>query len=81
MLRTWLEPEDIFIPEEYLQIVGGNRLVSQVLFARGVTDNDAARGFIFPDKYHPTPSSELPGLEKLAGYLQDAISAKKAIGV
>jgi len=81
MLRTWLEPESITVPHEYLQIIGGNYLVGKVLFTRGVTDNEAARGFIFPDKYHPTPSSELPGLEKLAGYLCDAISAKKVIGV
>jgi len=81
MLRTWLEPEDITVPEDYLQVIGGNRLVGQVLYTRGVTDKEAARGFIFPDEYHPTPPAELPALEKLAGYLHDAITTKKVIGV
>ena len=81
MLRTWLEPEHIAVPEGFHQSVGGTPLVSQVLFARGVTDVDSARGFLSPQYYHPAPATELPGVEKVTWYLQKAISEKKVIGV
>src|SRR4030042_1158188 len=81
MLRTWLEPQDISVPANFIQSIGGNPLVSQVLFRRGITDPDGARAFLLPEYYSPTPAMELPDLEKLAGILQSAISEKKKIGV
>ncbi len=81
MLRTWLEPLNIDILEDFFHAIGGNPLVSQVLFSRGMKDIDSARGFLCPANYHSTPSAELPDLEKAVRILQNAISTKKVIGV
>ncbi len=81
MLRTWLEPQDITVPEEFLRIIGGNPLVSQVLYSRGLTDIAAARGFLSAKDYHPSPPSDLPDLEKAVSIILEALSAKKRIGI
>jgi len=81
MLRNWLEPSKINVPEHFIHAIGGNPLVSQVLFSRGIKDIEAAKGFLFPQDYHPTPPSELPDLEKAISILQNAISVKKKIGI
>jgi single-stranded-DNA-specific exonuclease len=81
MLRNWLEPQNINIPEEFVITIGGNHLVSQVLFSRGIKDISTAKGFLCPDAYHPTPSTELPDLTKAVDILHQAISDKKTIGV
>src|SRR4030066_2075394 len=81
MLRTWLEPHEISVPDNLIQSIGGIPLVSQVLFQRGITDPDSAKGFLSPEYYRPTPAVELPDLEKVADILYKAISGKKKIGV
>ncbi len=81
MLRTWLEPQDITVPKDFLQVIGGNPLVSQVLYSRGMTDIDAARGFLNVKDYHPSPPSDLPDLEKAVGIIHEAMLAKKRIGI
>ncbi len=81
MLRTWLEPEKIAVPEDYIHAIGGNPLVSQVLFSRGFQDADSARGFLDPKYYHPASPSELPGLLTAVELLREALSTKKVIGV
>jgi len=81
MLRTWLEPFTINVPDEFIRAVGGNPLVSQVLFSRGINDIESAKGFLIPEDYHPAPPSELPDLQKAVGILQNAITLGKIIGV
>ncbi len=81
MLRTWLEPFTINVPEDFIHAIGGNPLVSQVLFSRGMNDIECAKGFLFPEDYHPTPATELPDLENAVSILQNAISVGKTIGV
>ncbi len=81
MLRPWLEPSQLSVSPDFNHAIGGNPLVSQLLYKRGVTDIDSAKGFLYPDNYHPTPATELPGLEKMVGILQKAIEEKKKIGV
>jgi single-stranded-DNA-specific exonuclease len=81
MLRSWLEPIKINVPENFLQAIGGNPLVSQVLFSRGINDINSAKGFLCPEEYHATPPSEIPDLEKAANLIRKAISAQKTIGV
>jgi single-stranded-DNA-specific exonuclease len=81
MLRAWLEPTEIDIPAEYLSAIGGNPLVSQVLYSRGYTYIATARGFLSPDDYHPTPATELPGLVLAVDLLSKALAAHKTIGV
>ena len=81
MLRTWLEPRYTAVPEDFFQVVGGNPLVSQVLFSRGMTDIDAARGFLSAEHYHPSPPSDIPDLEKAISIIRAALYAKKKIGI
>ncbi len=81
MLRTWLEPEETIIPEEYVRAIGGNPLVSQVLYSRGVHEIESARGFLSPQYYHPSSPSALTGLSEAVKILGEAIATKKTIGV
>ena len=81
MLRAWLEPQDRTVPEKFNQSVGGNPMVSQVLFERGITDLETAKGFLSPAYYAPTPAIELPGIQNAVSLLQQIISDKKKIGV
>jgi single-stranded-DNA-specific exonuclease len=81
MLRTWLEPHSISVPKIFIQAIGGNPLVSQVLYSRGLTDIHAAKGFLHHEEYHATPPSEIPNLEKAVTILRAYLSSKKTIGV
>jgi single-stranded-DNA-specific exonuclease len=81
MLRNWLEPQELTVPEEFSRIIGGNPLVSQVLYSRGLTDIEAARGFLYSEDYHPSPPTALPDLEKAVTIIHKALSAKKRIGI
>ena len=81
MLRTWLEPFLIKVPEDFIHAIGGNPLVSQVLFSRGINQIESAKEYLFPETYHPTPPSELPDLQKAVSILYNVISTGKTIGV
>jgi single-stranded-DNA-specific exonuclease len=81
MLRTWLEPQDITVPEDFIRVIGGNPLVSWVLYSRGLTDINTARGFMSAKDYLPAPPTDIPDLEKAVSIIQAALSAKKRIGI
>ncbi len=81
MLRTWIEPDDIPVPEDFLRAIGGNPLVSKVLYSRGMTDIKTAKGFLLAKDYRPSPSTDIPDLEKAVSIIQAALLAKKTIGV
>ena len=81
MVRNWLEPIKIDVPQDFIHAIGGNPLVSQVLFSRGIKDMETARGFLSPQDYHPSPPSELPDLVNAVNFIQNAIFANKKIGV
>jgi single-stranded-DNA-specific exonuclease len=81
MLRTWSEPLPGDLPEKFRRFVGGNLLVSRVLLSRGISTIPEARGFLFPEEYHPTPPSELPGLGGAVEIIRKAMLEKKKIGV
>jgi single-stranded-DNA-specific exonuclease len=81
MLRSWLEPQDITVPDDFQRAIGGNPLVSQVLYSRGLTNIEAARGFLSAEDYRATPPSDLPDLDKAISIIREAISARKKIGI
>jgi single-stranded-DNA-specific exonuclease len=81
MLRTWLEPHVIPVPATFIRSIGGNPLISQVLYQRGITDPDVAKTFLLPEYYRPTSALELPNVEKLIRILHTAIIRKNKIGV
>ncbi len=80
-LRHWLEPTGIQVPASFQEAIGGNPLVSRVLFARGLTGAPKARRFMDADAYIPTPAGELPGMELSADILLHAIANHAKIGV
>jgi single-stranded-DNA-specific exonuclease len=81
MLRTWLEPDEIAIPQDFVEAIGGHPLVSRGLYSRGCTDVASARGFLSPKYYHPTPPEALPGLDQAVDLLRASLDARKVIGV
>ncbi len=81
MFRTWLEPDEIVVPEDFLRAIGGNPLVSKVLYSRGITNIETAKGFLSAKDYHPSPASDIPDLEKAVTIIREALSANKRIGI
>lgn len=75
----WTEPQDLPIPQSLQDAVGGHPLVAQTLVRRGIATTQAARAFLNPDYYTPSPPGELPGLLEAADHLERAIRAKETI--
>jgi len=69
------------VPESYYQAIGGNPLVSELLFSRGMRAIDQALGFLSPHDYTPTPATQIPNLEQAVDLIRNAISNGKTIGV
>jgi single-stranded-DNA-specific exonuclease len=81
MLRNWLEPREISVPDSYYQAIGGNPLVSEMLYTRGLQTPDQARGFLSPYDYTPTLADQIPNLDQAVRLIRDFISNRKTIGV
>jgi single-stranded-DNA-specific exonuclease len=80
-MTQWLEPEEVYIPEDLLRLVDGNGLVASVLVNRGITTAESARGFLDPDYYQPAPPTDLPGVIEAADRLDQALGTDEMIGV
>jgi single-stranded-DNA-specific exonuclease len=80
-MLTWLEPEQIDVPEDLQAAVGGHPLVARTLARRGYCDLVAARGFLDPAAYLPTPASALPGMQAAVERLLVAIRKGERIWV
>jgi single-stranded-DNA-specific exonuclease len=77
---TWLEPEDIAISPELLE-AAGSPLAAELLARRGVAGPAAAAAFLDPARYTPCPPGELPGLDRAAARLRQAIQAQEPVCV
>jgi single-stranded-DNA-specific exonuclease len=80
-MLDWLEPEQVDIPPALQAAVGGHPLVAQTLARRGYRDLAAARGFLDPAAYAPTPASALPGMAAAVERLLTAIQQGERICV
>jgi single-stranded-DNA-specific exonuclease len=80
-MRTWIESPQVTIPPELEKAVGGHLLLSQVLVQRGISDVKAAKAFLNPDLYQPTPPTELPGMQRAVDRIEQAIRLGELIGV
>ena len=78
-MNTWIEPVPIEVPEELVKIVGGQPLLAEIMFNRGLREPDVLRGFIDTDSYQQTSSIELPGLNDAVGRLVRAINLGETI--
>ena len=72
-MRPWIEPVKIETPEHLLPLVGGNPIAARILMRRGYEDLEAARAFLEPENYLPTPAKALPGVELAVKRLQAAV--------
>jgi len=78
-MRNWIEPPQVNVPPELQAIINGYPLVGQILARRGISTPQAARAFLDPACYTPTPPSELPGVGSAADRLERAIQNKDKI--
>ena len=79
--REWIEPRPVHVPDAIQTIVGGHALVAETLVRRGITDVDAARAFLDPARYRPTPATEIPHIIPAAERLERAIRQAETICV
>jgi single-stranded-DNA-specific exonuclease len=80
-MLSWLEPEQIDVPGDLQAAVVGHPLVAQTLARRGYRDLAAARGFLDPAAYVPTPAAALPGVPVAVERLLVAINRSERICV
>jgi single-stranded-DNA-specific exonuclease len=74
-LKTWLEPQQIQVPTDFSDAIGGHPLVSEVLVRRGFDDLERIQAFLNPDLYIPASPYDLddmlPAVDRLQAALQD----------
>ena len=80
-MTEWIDPPAINVPKALRAAVGGHPLVAQTLARRGFTDVAAAKAFLDPDRYQPSPPSDLPNLDRAVERLEEAIRRGEEICV
>ena len=80
-MYTWIEPQEIQLPEDLLQLAGGQPMLAKILVQRGFTTLPEARAYLQPEFYNPTPASALVGISQAADRLQSAISHQEPLCV
>ncbi len=73
----WIDP----LPLRQTPLPGLHPLVGQTLIRRGISTPAAARAFLDPDSYSPSPAADLPGLSAAAERILRAIQAGDSICV
>jgi single-stranded-DNA-specific exonuclease len=74
----WIEPAPIDSPAPLPDL---HPLVAQTLLRRGLRTPEAARAFLDPLAYSPSPAADLPGLVSIVDRLEAAIRAHASICV
>ena len=77
-MSTWVEPKFVE-PHATLVRVAGHPLVAEILVRRGLSGPAAARAFLDPNAYAPSPASDLPDLPNAAARLREAIAGQERI--
>ncbi len=80
-MKSWIEPSNISLPDEFSRQIGGNPLVAKTLYRRGQTTTQASQAFLNPEFYQPSSSYDLPGMDIAVERLQSAIKKKETICV
>lgn len=75
---NWIDPLPTLFPSLFPDLYP---LVAQTLFRRGLRTPAAARAFLDPQYYTPTPADQLPGLSAAVDHLEAAIRARTPICV
>jgi single-stranded-DNA-specific exonuclease len=79
LMKTWVEPETIQVPDDLLAATGGGRFLAEVLLGRGLGDPDIIPAFLDPDHYHETPPDELPNIAMAVERLFTAVKGSQPI--
>lgn len=79
MPNTWIDPEEVTVPQILKEAIGGHPLVAETLVRRSFSDLSAARAFLDPEHYLPSPASELPGVEKATIRIHQAVASGETI--
>ncbi len=79
--QNWVTASPLQIPADLQQQLNVHEIVLQTLLRRGIFTYDSALQFLDYRRYTPTSPLELPGLEKGAARIADAIREGKTIGV
>lgn len=80
-MMRWVEIPRPQVSQEFIEAVGGNRMLAEILASRGVTDLDQARAFLDPRYYHPSPPEQMPGMTEAIALIEHAIKEQIKIGV
>jgi single-stranded-DNA-specific exonuclease len=80
-MRNWSEPQAVDVPPALRTAVAGHPLVSKTLVRRGIVEAAAARAFLDPGCYSPTPPTELPGIVRAAKRLERAVAHGERVWV
>lgn len=80
MLRHWIDPQSVEIPDEFRAAIGG-RLATEILYRRNIRDLDTAKAFLNPDLYQPAPPESLPGITLACERIMSAIQKGEQICV
>ena len=77
--KRWILPEDIELPQDFRDFIGGDPLFAQTLYRRGIQTLQAARAFLDPEAFSPCSPSALPDSEAAWDLLQDALESEQLI--
>ena len=80
-MSEWITPQPSPVPDDFQSLIGGHPLIAQALARRGFPSAEAARAFLDPGEYQPTPAEELPGIELAGERLERAIAARLGLPV
>ena len=81
MAIDWIEPTEIFVPQDLQAAVGGHPLVARTLLRRGIASVEAARAFLDPDLYTPASPFEMPEMDLAVERVEAAIRNSEKICV
>jgi len=73
IMKAWLDPQPITIPDNLYASVGGHRMIAESLVRRGIHSPQAARRFLNPAAYTPAAPDALPDMGKALSRLQKAL--------
>ena len=80
-MKTWLKPQQILVPAELADAVGGHPLVSEILVRRGMTELDHIQAFLDPELYIPASPYDLDDMQIAVDRLQVALRERQRICV
>jgi len=81
MENNWIDPVQVEIPEALLSTAGGNILVANAIYRRGIQSPAAARSYLDYHQYIPAYQTDLPDLSKAADRIEIALRKGQRIGV